>query len=74
MRRKAWNASATEAAEGDEQSYQGEGPPAPPHRRRGRGRPRAAAAQEIEQEQPLVEQKASEVNQEAFAASMAGIN
>ena len=63
MRRRALNAPIGEAAEGDEQSYQGEFPPAPPRRRRARGRPRAAAAQEIEQEQPLVEQKASEVNQ-----------
>ena len=50
MRRRAVNAPAIEAAEGDEQSYQGEVPLASLHRRRGRGRPRAAAAQKIEQE------------------------
>ena len=56
MRRRARNALAIEAAEGDEQSYQGEVPPIPPCRRRGRGRPRAAAAQEVEQEHPPVEE------------------
>ena len=72
MRRKARNASAAEAEEGDEQSYQGEVPPVPPHRRRGRGRPRAAVAQEVEQEPP-VEHKASEVDPAIFATGMAGI-
>ena len=74
MRRRVPNALAAEAAEGNEQSYQGKVPPTLPCRRRGRGRPRAATAQELEQEQPPVEQQAPEVNQEAFAAGMAGIN
>ena len=50
MRRLAQNSPTVKAVEGDEQSYQGEVPPAPPHRRKGRGRARAATAQEVEQE------------------------
>ena len=50
MRKRAHNAPNVEAAVGDEQSYHGKVPPAPPRRRRGRGRPRADAAQKVEQE------------------------
>ena len=74
MRRRAQNASATEVVEEGEQSYQGEVPPAPPHRRKGRGRFRADTAQELEQEQPPVEQETHEVDLAAFVASMEGIN
>ena len=74
MRRRAQNASATEVVEEGEQSYQGEVPPAPPHRRKGRGRFRADAAQEVEQEQPPVEQESPKVDPVVFVAGMVGIN
>ena len=73
MRRRAQNAPTIEVTKGDEQSYQGEVPPNPLHRRRGKGRPKVVAAQEVEQEHPLVEQEAHEVNQKAFVVGMVGI-
>ena len=74
--RRARNAPAAQAADGNEQSFQDKVfIPAPRYRCRGRGggMPRVAEDQEVEPE-PADEPIAPEVDPAAFAAGMTGIN